>query len=1045
MRRKRILAGILCILLLLGTAPAASLAGIADWLSVTAAAETYYGTCGVDADNVMWSLDIATGILTVNGTGKIRDYENGAYAPWYAYRSFISTITLGNGITSIGNWAFANLTNLKSVTIPDSVIRIGSKAFYYTPFDNKNLSKPDEFIYIGHHLISANPSISGEKDILPGTISIADEAFMYCAQLTGITIPDSVKSIGAWAFGGCGNLSKIEMPDSVARIGSYALYSTAFFDDETNWTDEALYCGHHLICTKTSLSGNYAVLPETICIADEAFRFCERITEVTFPDSVRHIGSLALQNCAGLKSVTIPDNVTSIGENAFQECTELDHVTLGRSVSVVEAAFNVCPKLTVITVDEHNENFIIDENGALYNKAKTALIAYPSGNPSQSFVIPDGVTTICKWAVSGQNLVSVTIPESVSTIRDYAFAGSKNLLQIEIPNRVTRIGEYVFASCTKLSNVMIGNSVKEIGYKAFAECRSLVQVHIPPSTTSIDSYAFFISSSSWYICSKTTDCYAKKYAEQNNIEFRVCDGHGSSCAHDYTSEVTTEPTCAAAGVRTYTCTICGDSYTEDIEKIAHTPEDVTEPATCTAKGRQYTKCSICGETLSEAVEIPALGHAYDSAVTTEPTCTAEGVTTYTCARCGDSYTEPIQKTDHTEKQVRIEPTCTAVGSVYTVCAVCGEPLSEAQELPPLGHAYNAVVTKEPTCSAEGVRTFTCTRCGDSYTESIDKTAHTPQDVTEPATCTADGKQYTKCSVCGETLGEITVLPMIAHSFGAWVTVKEATTEAEGLQERACIYGCGTKETQVLPKIPTKTVKDTGSGISLTYPETAFEDDAELQVEQIFDGAAFNLVDLNSDKNAVFDITMVKDGAAVQPNGKVTVRIPVPSGFDPAKCMVYHVNTETGKLEKMNARYENGFMVFETDHFSYYAIVIEKPIPPTVAIRNYTQSKTVDYRTTITFTAEVTNPVSGAAVHWYINGQDKGAADTYTEKEAKATYTVQTKYIKDGKVLAESETETVNVKTGFFAKLKAFFRALFGRLPKQVQEAYDLDLLLKLLP
>ena len=117
----------------------------------------------------------------------------------------------------------------------------------------------------------------------------------------------------------------------------------------------------------------------------------------------------------------------------------------------------------------------------------------------------------------------------------------------------------------------------------------------------------------------------------------------------------------------------------------------------------------------------------------------------------------------------------------------------------------------------------------------------------------------------------------------------------------------------------------------------------------------------------------------------------------------------------------------------------------VVIRNYTQSKTVDYRTTITFTAEVTNPVSGAAVHWYINGQDKGAADTYTEKEAKATYTVQTKYIKDGTVLAESETETVNVKTGFFAKLKAFFRALFGRLPKQVQEAYDLDLLLKLLP
>ena len=107
--------------------------------------------------------------------------------------------------------------------------------------------------------------------------------------------------------------------------------------------------------------------------------------------------------------------------------------------------------------------------------------------------------------------------------------------------------------------------------------------------------------------------------------------------------------------------------------------------------------------------------------------------------------------------------------------------------------------------------------------------------------------------------------------------------------------------------------------------------------------------------------------------------------------------------------------------------------PSVAIRNYAQRQTVDYRTTITFTAEVTNPVSGAAVYWFTNGQDKGATVTYSEKETRASCTVQAKYIQDGTVLAESETETVNVKTGFFTKLKAFLRALFGRLPKVAQE------------
>ena len=120
-------------------------------------------------------------------------------------------------------------------------------------------------------------------------------------------------------------------------------------------------------------------------------------------------------------------------------------------------------------------------------------------------------------------------------------------------------------------------------------------------------------------------------------------------------------------------------------------------------------------------------------------------------------------------------------------------------------------------------------------------------------------------------------------------------------------------------------------------------------------------------------------------------------------------------------------------------------PSAVTIRNFSANKTVDYRATVTFTSDVTNGVSGGAVHWFINGQDKGTGDTYTEKEAKASYTVQAKYMKDGKVLAESDTETVNVKTGFFARLKAFFRALFGSLPKVAQEFLGVEIIDRILP
>ncbi|MCR4614696.1 MAG: hypothetical protein K5756_00905 [Clostridiales bacterium] len=79
-----------------------------------------------------------------------------------------------------------------------------------------------------------------------------------------------------------------------------------------------------------------------------------------------------------------------------------------------------------------------------------------------------------------------------------------------------------------------------------------------------------------------------------------------------------------------------------------------------------------------------------------------------------------------------------------------------------------------------------------------------------------------------------------------------------------------------------------------------------------------------------------------------------------------------------------------------------------------------------------NPVAEGQIHWFIDGQDKGAGDSYTVTKATKSFALQVKYLKDGKALDESEIENVNVKTGFFAKLTAFFRSIFGKLPKVVQ-------------
>ena len=150
---------------------------------------------------------------------------------------------------------------------------------------------------------------------------------------------------------------------------------------------------------------------------------------------------------------------------------------------------------------------------------------------------------------------------------------------------------------------------------------------------------------------------------------------------------------------------------------------------------------------------------------------------------------------------------------------------------------------------------------------------------------------------------------------------------------------------------------------------------------------------------------------------------------------YVVHPVDNKL--MTKKYDNATQVITVNENECLAALFNKsatpPVQPKIDIKNFTANKTIDYRTTITFTAAVANPVDGAAVHWFVDGADAGTGETYTVKEAKKNFSVQAKYVKGSETLAESGVETVKVNSGFFAKLKAFFRGLFGKLPVIVQE------------
>ena len=159
-------------------------------------------------------------------------------------------------------------------------------------------------------------------------------------------------------------------------------------------------------------------------IGDHSFGAWNKLENVTIPDSVKEIDTYAFWSDDNLGSVTLPNGAITIGAHAFDGCNKLTEVFIPESVEQIgQAVFSSCDSLTKITVDEKNSFYSNDEHGVLFDKKKTILIHYPTSNTRTSYTIPDSVTTIGEGAFAYcTSLTSVTIPDSVTTIGERAFA-----------------------------------------------------------------------------------------------------------------------------------------------------------------------------------------------------------------------------------------------------------------------------------------------------------------------------------------------------------------------------------------------------------------------------------------------------------------------------------------------------------------------------------------------------------------------------------------------------------------------------------------------
>ena len=500
--------------------------------------------CG---EYVYWSF-LTGGKLVISGNGAMFDYSNTSRAPWYEYRDQVKEVIVGNGVTSIGAYAFQNCKELRKVTLSSSVTRIGVSAF------------------------------------------------AFCSALTEIDIPARVTEVGSYAFYKCASLSSITFNSKTTKIAGSAntipAMATIYAPEKSQALSYAKKFGRtcmEIVVTEVegtvgnlrwylssdgrlTISGKGSMPDYSSSTRAPWYQYNARINELVIGEGVTNVGAYAFQSMTQIASVTLSSTVTKIGVSAFAVCKALVDMELTKTVATVDSyAFYGCTNLKELRILGKNtafsgsaatvpeialirgqENSKASEYANKYNKTYLDLDAVAQGSCGDSLkwkVTADRELVIfgagamtdfssaarAPWYNAYCNTIeSVTVREGVTTIGSYAFQNCKKITLVTLPSTLTSIGVSAFSLCSSLPEIEIPENVEMLGSYAFYKCTGMTDIRFLSVEMTITSSANTIPETATIHCAagSKAEKYAEKFARPvNRIIVVLAEG---SCGEDVT-------------------------------------------------------------------------------------------------------------------------------------------------------------------------------------------------------------------------------------------------------------------------------------------------------------------------------------------------------------------------------------------------------------------------------------------------------------------------------------------------------------------------------